>query len=262
MKLEVVSREPQGEARSAPILFVHGMWHGAWCWDEHFMPYFAQHGYATYALSLRGHGTSEGRERLRWNTLANYVADVEQVAAQLSTPPVLIGHSLGGIIVQKYLDQHQAPVAVLLASAPPHGLLPSTLRFLRRQPLAFLQANLTLSMYPAIGTLERCREMLFPASMPDEQVAGYLARLGDESYRAYLGAILLFLSRPPKITAPLLVLGAADDLAISAHEVESTARTFGTQAVIFSDMAHDMMLEPGWQTVADRILAWLDERGL
>jgi len=206
MKLEVLSREPQGKARPTPILFVHGMWHGAWCWDEHMMPYLVQHGRATHALSLRGHGASEGRERLRWNTLASYVADLEQVAAQLPAPPVLVGHSLGGIIVQKYLGKHQGPAAVLMASAPPRGLLPSTLRFLRRQPLAFLQANLTLSMYPAISTLERCREMLFSAGMPDEQVAGYLARLGDESYRAYLGAIFLFISRPTKITTPLLFL--------------------------------------------------------
>jgi pimeloyl-ACP methyl ester carboxylesterase len=262
MQLEVISREPQGEARPTPILFVHGMWHAACCWDEHFMPHFAEHGYTAHALSLRGHGASEGRERLRWNTLTDYVADLEQVAAQLPTPPVLVGHSLGGVIVQKYLGKHQAPAAVLLASAPPRGLLPSTLRFLRRQPLAFLKANLTLSMYPAIDTPERCREMLFSAGMTDDQVTTNLALLEDESYRAYLGALFLFLSRPPKITAPLLVLGAADDLAILPHEVEATARTFDTWAVIFPGMAHDMMLEAGWQTVADRILLWLEERGL
>ena len=258
MKLEVISREPLGAARPTPVLFVHGMWHRAWCWDEHFMPYFAQHGYAVYALSLRGHGGSEGHERLRWNTLGDYVADVEQVAAQLPSPPVLIGHSMGGMVVQKYLSRHQAPAAVLLASIPPRGLLPSTLRFARRHPLVFLKATLTLSMYPVIGTPALCREMLFSAGAPEEQVAACFDRLGDESYRAYLESVLLFLSRPLRITTPLLVLGAAEDRAISVREVESTARAYGLQAEIFPDMAHDMMLEPGWQAVADRILDWLD----
>ena len=72
----------------------------------------------------------------------------------------------------------------------------------------------------------------------------------------------MFLSRPPQISIPLLVLGATDDLAISVPEVEATARTYGVQAEIFPDMAHDMMLEDGWQAVADRILAWLDDQGL
>ena len=44
MKLEVITREPETDARPTPVLFVHGMFHGAWCWDEHFLPYFAQHG--------------------------------------------------------------------------------------------------------------------------------------------------------------------------------------------------------------------------
>ncbi len=49
---------------------------------------------------------------------------------------------------------------------------------------------------------------------------------------------------------------------ISAGEVEATARAYGTKAEMFPDMAHDMMLESGWQSVADRILGWLSERGL
>ncbi len=260
MQLEVISREPPGTAHPVPLLFVHGMWHGAWCWDVHFLPYFAQHGYSAHALSLRGHGASEGRERLRRYGLADYVADVEQVAAQMPSPPVLIGHSMGGMIVQKYLGRHRAPAAVLLASVPPRGLLPATLRFVRRHPWAFLKANLTLRMYPAVGTPALCREMFFSAGMPEEQAAAYCRRIQDESYRAYLESVFLFLSRPPRITTPLLVLGAADDRAISVGEVEATAQTYGVRAEIFSDMAHDMMLEAGWRAVADRILAWLAEQ--
>ena len=56
MNLEIVKQEAVGDGHPTPILFVHGMWHAAWCWEEFFLPYFAQHGYESYALSLRGHG--------------------------------------------------------------------------------------------------------------------------------------------------------------------------------------------------------------
>jgi pimeloyl-ACP methyl ester carboxylesterase len=261
VQLEVIAREPQGEARPTPLLFVHGMWHGAWCWSEYFVPYFVEHGYATHTLSLRGHGASEGNKRFRWTSIADYVADVAQVVDQLPAPPVLVGHSMGGGIVQKYLESHQAPAAVLLAAAPPRGLLPATLRFARRQPLAFLNVILTFNMWPVVATAELAREGFFSTAMPEEQVRSYYGRLQNEAYRAYLDLMLLNLPRPKRVGTPLLVLGASRDTLISAADVQSTARAYGTQAEFF-DMAHDMMLEDGWQAVADRILAWLVEQCL
>ncbi|HZG68660.1 MAG TPA: alpha/beta fold hydrolase, partial [Herpetosiphonaceae bacterium] len=65
MSLELISKQPRSQARSSPVLFVHGAWHGAWCWAEHFLDYFAERGYGAHALSLRGHGGSAGHERLR-----------------------------------------------------------------------------------------------------------------------------------------------------------------------------------------------------
>jgi pimeloyl-ACP methyl ester carboxylesterase len=262
MNLEVIQEKAVGAERPAPLLFVHGMWHAAWCWAEHFLPYLARQGYTCQALSLRGHGGSEGRERLRWTSLADYVADVAQVAGRLPSPPVLVGHSMGGMIVQKYLETHPAPAAVLLASAPPRGLVPATLRVARHQPLAFLQVNLTLSMWPVVSTPDLAREAFFTADMAEDKVQGYFSRLQDESYRAYLDMLALNLPRPKRITTPLLVLGADDDRLITPAEVEATARAYGTRAEILPHLAHDMMLADDWQTAAERIVAWLGERGL
>jgi pimeloyl-ACP methyl ester carboxylesterase len=261
VQLEVIVQKPPSTARPRPILFVHGMWHAAWCWAEYFLPYFAQHGYVSHALSLRGHGGSEGRKRLRWNTLADYVADVAQVAGQMDGPPVLIGHSMGGMIVQKYLELHPAPAAVLLAAAPPGGVIPATVRVALRHPLAFLKVNLTLSMWPVVGAPALTREAFFSTDMPEAKVATYFSRLQDESYRAYLDMLGLNLPRPEKVETPVLVLGAANDTIISRKDVAATARAYGTQAEFF-DVAHDMMLEANWQTVAERILEWLGEKGL
>src|ERR1700730_7729875 len=104
MRLELTSSEPENKTHSTPILFVHGAWHGAWCWEEHFLPYFAEQGFTAHALSFRNHGNSESRGQLRWVRAADYVADVAQIVRQIGQPPVLVAHSMGGYVVQKYLE--------------------------------------------------------------------------------------------------------------------------------------------------------------
>ena len=89
-ELEVLCRTPAGTARPTPLLFVHGAYTAAWCWDENFLPWFAEQGYAAYAVSLSGHGGSRGRAYLDSFSIADYVADVADVVAQLPAPPVLI----------------------------------------------------------------------------------------------------------------------------------------------------------------------------
>ncbi|MCO5098887.1 MAG: lysophospholipase [Rhodocyclaceae bacterium] len=84
---------------------MHGAYAAAWCWDEHFLSFFAGHGYACHALSFSGHGGSAGRERLDSFGIDHYVQDVARVVAQLPAPPVLIGHSMGGMVAQKYLER-------------------------------------------------------------------------------------------------------------------------------------------------------------
>lgn len=53
MQLEIIDHKPKDISKAVPLLFVHGAWHGAWCWEEYFLPYFAEHGYRSVALSLR-----------------------------------------------------------------------------------------------------------------------------------------------------------------------------------------------------------------
>ena len=262
MQLEVITQEPQTNPHPTPLLFVHGAWHGAWCWADYFLPYFAKHGYASHAISLRGHGESTGRERLRWTRLADYVADVAQVANQLPKPPILIGHSMGGLIVQKYLGMHSAPAAVLLASVPNFGCVKTTFRIASRHPWLFLKANVTQSLYCLVGTPELAREALFSMNISIEELNRNFSQLQDESYLAFLDMLLFNLPRTSKVTAPLLILGAENDTVIHPGDVEATARAYHTRAEVFSNMAHDMMLEAGWQSVADRILSWLTEQHL
>ena len=262
LPLEVITDKPLSSPRPTPLLFVHGAWHGAWCWTEHFLPYFSAKGYACYALNLRGHGRSSMKGSVRFARIADYVADVEQVAAQMPAPPVLVGHSMGGFITQKYLERHHAPAGVLLASPPPGGLLSTALRSARQDFGSFLQVNLQMNLYREVDTPEKTRRVLFSSDMPDDQVQEYFRKLGHDSYRAYLDMVLFSLPDPKRIQTPLLVLGAADDHNFSPAQIEATAHAYHAPYELFPSMAHDMMLEKGWESVAARIATWLGEKGI
>jgi alpha-beta hydrolase superfamily lysophospholipase len=236
------------------------MWHGAWCWDEFFLPFFAENGYRAAALSLRGHGGSEGK--ITGNTIADYVSDVERVAKTFDAPPAVIGHSMGGFLTQKYLERNDAPAAVLLASNPHFGLFPTFLRLVVQRPLAAAKSLIQLRLRPMVETPEAARWALFSEDMPKKQALKYYKKLDDESFRMFLDLMGLNLARPKKVKTPLLILGAEKDNAIAPGQVHATARAYGLQAEIFPNMAHDMMLEKDWESVARRILDWLKERGV
>jgi len=256
MKLEIISREPESKRFETPLLFVHGTGHAAWCWDENFLPYFAEKGFSSHAVSLRGHGASEGREKLKWSSISDYVTDVFQVASELPKSPVVIGHSLGGLVVAKYLEKHDAPAGILFASSPSEGMFWSGLPLQFRHPLLFTKVALKQDYAVMFATPERAKKFLFSADADDAKIAGYVERFGSESYRANL-EMIWNLPKPQKVKAPILVLGAENDALIAPDKIEKTARAFNADLKIFPGMAHDMMLERGWKKVADFIFEWL-----
>ena len=259
MKLEMISKYPLMSEHPTPLLFIHGTLHTAVCWDVHFLDYFAQHGYAAHAMNLRGHGNSEGREKLRWTRIADFVKDVADTVQQLPSPPILIGHSMGGFIIQHYLEDHDAPGAVLLSSASPAGLLPTAIRTARRQLWVFAKTILTLSLKPLLASPQLLGEAFFSNDLPYELLVEYWKQTQDDSYMAFLDMVALDLPKPEKVRTSVLVLGAARDHMIGRREIEATARAYNTKAELIPGVAHNSMLELRWQSVADRILAWLEE---
>ena len=150
MKLEVISNSPATPCKSPPILLIHGAWHGGWCWKNNFLDFFAEKGWETHAMSLRGHGQSEGSEKIRGWSIADYVADVRKVVDSLRCEPIIIGHSMGGFVTQKYLEKYSAVAAILLASVPTSGTFKFNIRVIRRHPLLWLKANLIMKLYPIV----------------------------------------------------------------------------------------------------------------
>ena len=115
---------------------------------------------------------------------------------------------------------------------------------------------------PVVETPESTRWAFFSGDFPRERLLNYHAKMNDESFRMYIDLLGLNLVDTKKVKTPLLVLGAKDDAVISNGDVEKTARAYNTTAEIFPHMAHDMMLEKGWQAVAERIMGWLKEKGI
>ncbi len=258
---EIISRSPHRphSHQHLPLLFVHGACGGAWIWDEHFLPYFAAQGYEAHALSLRGHGGSGRKGYSHLTGLADYVSDLNEAVHRLGVTPILVGHSLGGVIIQKWLNHYEARGAVLMGSGPPHGMLPSTLGMLLRNPVLAMQSGLAQLAGPWAVSATATRKMLFFDDVPKTAVQRHFTRSSGESLR--VGLELLWPNFPGPTwnrEMPILVLGAGKDFFISPTMVEATARVYGTRAEIIPDLGHAMMLEPGWQVVADHILRWLE----
>ena len=255
-QLEVLSCEPLERRHQAPLLFVHGAFAGAWVWEEHFLPWFAGQGFSAHALSLRGHGASAGREQIDWHSVHDYVEDLSAVIADLETAPVLIGHSMGGFVVQKYLERHAVPAAVLMCSVPPQGLVAAQFTLLFEKPGLMMEINRLLG--GGNVSLDVLRDALFAQEVGEETLRRYYRLMQPESQRAIWDMSVFSL---PNINAmarpPLFVLGAEKDVLMPAFLVQSTAHTYGVPDRIFRGMGHGLMLEKDWQHVAETIRDWL-----
>ncbi|HMB21540.1 MAG TPA: alpha/beta fold hydrolase, partial [Anaerolineales bacterium] len=152
-------QQPALRTHKTPLLFQHGAWHGAWCWQQ-WMDHFASLGYEVHAISLPAHGKSSASKRhINFYTFKDYVKTLASQIETISPRPVVIGHSLGGGMLQKYLENHQLPGAVLLSSLPSGGMFPMTIRLLRRHPIPTLKVLLKLNTYEWVRTPELVQDL-------------------------------------------------------------------------------------------------------
>ncbi len=247
--LELLSACPSGFApHKMPLLFVHGLGHGAWCW-EHWLQAAAAAGHPAYAVSLRGHGGSAGA--LRTARLSDYVDDVVHTAASLPRRAVLVGHSMGGLVVQKALARYGAHAGVLVAPVPARPALGSLLSIARRHP-----ADAARMMVG--GSLPLRREYLF--NQLDAAEAQRLAdRCGPESPLAQFQLLLHRPAAQPRGDAPVLVLGTPDDALVPLADVRRTAGHYEAELRTFAGMGHDLMLDADWRAPLTTMLTWLED---
>ncbi|UJF34756.1 alpha/beta hydrolase [Paenibacillus hexagrammi] len=257
MKLEILTYVPDGIASETPLLFVHGGSHGAWCWKEHFLPYFSSKGFPSYALSLRGHGESEGNEQIHSFSLNDYMNDVLEVMQLMNKKPVLIGHSLGGAIVQKIICSHPDKIqgAVLMASIPPNGMS----RDIRRLLFTRFKELYQIRLFDKGRSPHMPSRAFLSPDLPDEKREEYLGLLKPESTKAQHESMRRFVPKSVSTKVPMLVMGSRQDWFFPEKTVHSIGKNYNTEPVIFNDISHDMMLDPKWRTVADQIVPFLQK---
>jgi len=255
MSLELISKKHELRTDKPSIVFIHGAFMGAWVWQGNFFDYFHEAGHDVYALSLSHHSKSKGEGKLKWTSIATYVKDLGRVVDQVEGPVFLIGHSMGGFTVQHYLKHPAKHVvgATLLCSAPSHGLWHLMGKLIMHYPLYFIQSVFEISWLPVMKNRKRLKRVMFRNDFPMQKIDEVISSLQDESFLAFLEMVFLRLPKLRKLPVPALIIGAEKDYLISVDDTKRMAKRYGLEAQIVKDASHCLMLETGWEEVADSI---------
>lgn len=248
-------KPPPPTGAAGRLLLVHGMWGGSWYW-AHWTRRFAAAGWDTWAVNLRGHHGSAPGVQVDRLGIGAYVADVARCVAELGDV-VVIGHSMGGLVVQKVAEAGGLRAAVFLTSAPPRGIVAVRWPVLSRLGR---YAGALLSGRAFLPSPADAQALLFNNLPPDLARDAY-ARLVPDSGRAArevaLGLIPVDASR---VRCPVLVIGAGLDRITPLGVQRRIAAKYGGDFREMPRHAHMPMLEAGWEAAADRLLGWLGER--
>jgi pimeloyl-ACP methyl ester carboxylesterase len=247
---EVISELPAEDTGRAPVLFVPGLRHGAWCFAEHWLGRAAERGFPAYAMSLRGHGGSGGADRRRKITIREYVHDVMQVTASLPRRAVLVGHGVGGLVVAQVLARYPAQAGVLVAPLTSGwGALGASLL---RHPFGTLPGAFGGSVGLRAG-------QLFSRGLAKEAARRYRSRLDPSAPKVQFELLLRRRREPALPGTPVLVVGSPQDRLVGQRALQKIAGRYGTEPLLFPGMGHDMMLDVRWAEPIDAILDWLSE---
>jgi pimeloyl-ACP methyl ester carboxylesterase len=251
--LSVVVERPPTPTKKPPVLLIHGMFGGAWYW-ERYQGLLARHGYETHAINLRGHHGSRPVADIGKVSLGDYVEDALEVARTLRNP-LVIGHSMGGLIAQKVAEAGACRALVLLASAPPRWIPPVSWLLLRKQLKYVKDLLLLRPLFPDRGDADA---LMFNRTPLDEREQ-FFARLVAESGRAglelSLGAIAVNAAR---VSCPVLVVVGTEDHFVVPRVARALARKYHAPLKSYVNFAHHLMTEPGWEGPAGDIATWMD----
>jgi alpha-beta hydrolase superfamily lysophospholipase len=246
----------RGREKNAVVVFVHGMYHAKWCWKR-FRVLFAKGGYKSYAISLRGHGRSEGS---LWRaSLGDYAQDVLQKVRALDRPVIFVAHSMGALVVARVVETFHPAAVVLLAPASPlslRGVIGRvTCHYLKLGFRALLKGKLR-AVFPTLR--EVVQYLFFSPQMPDAEFQKYFANLGCESLVASLQMLIGWAARCPTYrrlaNTTVIILGAKNDVSVAESAVRYVAERMGVEPEMVPDLAHDVMLDCNRERAAQQIL--------
>jgi len=253
----------------SPVVFVHGMFMTSLCWED-WLPRFEKAGHHATALEWPGRTAAVSELRVRHPdpavgrlSLTAIVDDHAARVAAMPEPPVLIGHSMGGLVVQLLLNRGLGAAGVAIDSAPPAGVFSPKWSCLKANwPMITPFAS---AHEPRLIPLDGFRYAFANTLAPDEQAAAYDRYVVPES-RIVPRQSLFAAGRIDfrRQHAPLLLVAGGSDHIIPASLNRANYNRYRASGSItdfraFGGRDHLTIVEPGWEEVADFVLAWLDQ---
>lgn len=252
-----------------PIVFIHGTHAGPWTMVN-FADFFVERGFACHCPAYRHHDPSPSPEHaslIKGLSITDYVEDIASFVETLNAKPILVGHSLGGIIAQKLATCGLASAIVLLNGSVNWGVLPTTDQE-RELGKMFISAGAFWeeTLLPDFETMTR-----FGLNKLDsaEQLRVF-DRLGPESGRVMFELFFWMFDDNQTtridydaVTCPVLVVSGTDDLAIPPSTSRLIAERHGERATFHeaSGYGHYLTLEPAWKEMAKLCAGWIEKRG-
>ncbi len=261
----------------SPVLFVHGLWVHPTAWGP-WENFFREAGHAPLAPGWPGvSDTVEETRRDPGKVAGHGIEDVVQhyarIIRDLDTPPVVIGHSFGGLIAQRLLGESLAAAAVAIDAAPIKGVLnlpPSSLR------VASIALRKPANRREAVALTQDQFRYGFGNAVPERESAELFERwiVPSPGRPLFEAALANFTPRSPakvnthnKDRGPLLLIAGGRDHTVPAAITTSTRKLYHKSPAItdfreFPDRGHSLTLDHGWQEVAQYALDWLRQRSL
>ena len=251
------------------VVFVHGMYMTPLCWEQ-WVDRFQTKGYRCLAPAWPGR--DQPIEVLRQRhpdpqlgqlTLSDVLEHLTDTIRQLDEKPILIGHSMGGLVVQLLLNRDLAAAAVAIDSAPPLGVLTTKWSFLKSNwphITPFASQSRPIDM-----TFERFQYTVVNTLPLAEQRAAYERYVVPESRRVPRDSLTARIDFKKPHPPLLLIAGSADHIIPASLNRSNYAKYRSSSSVTdfkeFSGRTHFIVGQQGWEEVADYVLAWLSEKG-
>jgi pimeloyl-ACP methyl ester carboxylesterase len=251
--LTVAVQRPAGGRGKAPVLLIHGMFGGAWYWEA-YQNLLARHGYESHAINLRGHHGSRPVRDIGKVPVKAFVTDALEVARTLQNP-IVIGHSMGGLIAQKLAEAGGCRGMILMAAAPPRWIPVASWLLLQKE---LKYARQLFARKPLFPDRKDVDALIFNRTPLAERDSFY-ARLVPESGRAGFDLAFGVVGvQAQRVTAPTLVVTGTDDRFVVPRVARALARKYKATLREYDSFGHHIMSEPGWEEPADEIIEWMD----
>jgi non-heme chloroperoxidase len=253
--LTVQVARPGTPSARPDVVLIHGLCGGAWQW-EGYQALLARHGYASHALNLRGHHDSRPVPDIGRVSIQDYVDDALEVAGRFERP-IVVGHSMGGLVAQKVAEAGACRALVLITPAPPRWIPIASWSLLRRQ-VRYVPA--LLRERPLFMRRQDADALIFNRT-PRDAASIFFSRMVPDSGRAGLemsaGSVAV---NESQVTTPVLVMVGRDDRFIVPRIARAVARKYGAELRSYHAFGHLITTEPGWEGPAAEMVEWLDQR--